>query len=430
VKSEPTGSQIPQNTGFPCLKKDVERVRISARGEMKKIIYLALIIIVLLCCVHKQEKVERIIEDGVEVIVNHSEPYKIKGEPSTLHLEEEFTIDTGRDEIAEIGVTDIEDFDVDSQGNIYFFQKWESDENLVYKFDKNANFVTTFGKRGQGPGEIEYPLYQYITNQDEILIQDESKFKLFVFDRNGVLIEEACKDLKIKINRDPKTVYTSFSFIPLENGNYLAYGWRFDFSTKHRFDLLLLFNSKLEKLKELDKCDYGKTIAFSLRKVKYTPRVFICQVSDKRIYVGHENRGYEILIYDLDANLVKKIRKEYNPVDVPNEFKEFWRANIGRYEDRLDFPDNMPPFHYFFLDDEGRLYVKTYEKGDKQNEYIHDIFNSDGIFIARESIAGYGGWVYPGITLNRAKARNNRIYCIREKENGYKELIVYGMKWE
>jgi len=57
---------------------------------MKKIIYLALILTILLCCVHKQEKVERIIEDGVEVIINHLEPYKIKGEPSTLNLEEEF----------------------------------------------------------------------------------------------------------------------------------------------------------------------------------------------------------------------------------------------------------------------------------------------------------------------------------------------------
>ncbi len=90
----------------------------------------------------------------------------------------------------------------------------------------------------------------------------------------------------------------------------------------------------------------------------------------------------------------------------------------------------MPPFHYFFLDDEGCLYVKTYEKGDKQNEYMQDIFNSDGIFITRRRIAGYGKWIYPGIALDRAKAKNNRLYCIREKESGYKELVVYKMNWE
>ena len=132
----------------------------------------------------------------------------------------------------------------------------------------------------------------------------------------------------------------------------------------------------------------------------------------------------------MEGNLVKKIRKEYNPADVPNEFKESWLANIGRYKDRLVFPDKMPPFHYFFLDDEGRLYVKTYEKGPNKDEYIHDIFNTDGIFIARKSMAGYGRWIYPALSINRAKAKNHRFYCIREKENGYKELVVYRMKWE
>jgi len=148
------------------------------------------------------------------------------------------------------------------------------------------------------------------------------------------------------------------------------------------------------------------------------------------IYASNEKRGYEILVYDLDGNLLKKIRKEYKPADVPDEFKENWLINSGPYKDKLFFPNKMPPFHYFFLDDAGHLYVKTYEKGNKQNEYMHDIFNSDGLFIARVSMAGYGSWIYPGIALNRAKAKKNRFYCIREKESGYKELVVYKINWK
>lgn len=66
----------------------------------------------------KQEQVERYMEDGVEVVVNPLELYKIKGEPSTLFLEEIFTIDTERDDVAEVGLTDIWSVDVDSEGNI------------------------------------------------------------------------------------------------------------------------------------------------------------------------------------------------------------------------------------------------------------------------------------------------------------------------
>ena len=127
---------------------------------------------------------------------------------------------------------------------------------------------------------------------------------------------------------------------------------------------------------------------------------------------------------------MRKIRKEYTPADVPDEFKENWLVNIGRWKDKLYFPAKMPPYHYFFFDDEGRLYVKTYENGNKQNEYMHDIFSSQGIFIARASMAGYGSWIYPQIRLNRAKAKNKRFYCIKEKENGFKELAVYKMNWE
>jgi hypothetical protein len=61
---------------------------------------------------------------------------------------------------------------------------------------------------------------------------------------------------------------------------------------------------------------------------------------------------------------------------------------------------------------------------------MHDIFNSDGLFITRKSMVGYGRWIYPDVSLDRAKAKNNRFYCIREKENGYKELVVSKMRWE
>ena len=80
-------------------------------------------------------------EDGVEVIVNHLEPYKIKGEPSTLQLEEEFRIDTERDEIAEVGLTDIKLFEVDSESNVYFLNLQRS-EYAIFKFDRKGNSCT------------------------------------------------------------------------------------------------------------------------------------------------------------------------------------------------------------------------------------------------------------------------------------------------
>ena len=152
---------------------------------MKKlciILPLALILCLMVCCKKKEVYVERIMEDGVEVIINHLEPYKIEGKPSSLQLEEIFTIDTENDEIAEIGLTDIQAFDIDSEGSIYLFQNHVPTENLVYKFDKNANFVTSFGTMGQGPGEMPFPIFLPITKKDEIQIKDNRKPLLFFFE--------------------------------------------------------------------------------------------------------------------------------------------------------------------------------------------------------------------------------------------------------
>jgi hypothetical protein len=387
---------------------------------MKKLFYLIIILFLFVCCGPKQDEVERIIEDGVEVVINHLEPYKIKGELYTLTLDEEFTIDTERDKIAEIGLTDINGFDIDSEGNFYFFQEREYDENLIYKFDKTGNFVNTFGKRGQGPGEIQYPIFSGVDKKNEILIQDSNRPRFFVFDRNGNLTKEV--DLGSEIE-------SSLVFCPLENNNYLSFGLVLDQQDRHFYDIAQLYNSKFEVLKELDKCDYGPVLSLT-PSFKGTPRIFMCRISDEMIYLGHENRGYEILVYDTEGNLVRKIRKEYVPTEVPDEFKENWYRSMGRYKDKLYFPNKMPPFHYFFFDDEGRLYVKTYEKGNKEDEYMHDIFNSEGIFIARVSLPGYGNWILPQISLNRAKIKDNRFYCIRKKESGYKELVVYKMNGE
>ena len=122
---------------------------------MRKLILLSLSISIFIHCGPKQDKVERYIEDGVEVIVNHLDPYKIKGEPSNLILDKEFTIDTESEEMAEIGLSYILSFDVGSEGSIYF-RALKNQDYLVFKFDKNGNFIKRFGQKGQG-----YPPFCY-----------------------------------------------------------------------------------------------------------------------------------------------------------------------------------------------------------------------------------------------------------------------------
>jgi hypothetical protein len=110
---------------------------------MKKIICLFLSLCMFSMCGPKRDKVERKIEDGVEVVLNHLEPYRIGG-ANSLRLEEIFKIDTEDEEILNLGIPDIFGFEVNSDGEIFILRNVTGEGDFVYKFDSGGKFVKSF----------------------------------------------------------------------------------------------------------------------------------------------------------------------------------------------------------------------------------------------------------------------------------------------
>lgn len=390
---------------------------------MKKYFYLFLALCALFCCGSKQEKVEKIIEDGVEVVVNQLDPYRLKDDLSTLNLERILTIDTEDDAIAAQGVTDIYLFDVDAEGNVYILRPPTSPGDLVFKFSEDGGFMTSFAPMGQGPYEVEYPNGILTVGNDRIWILEQPKRKYLVFDLDGKGIAQK------RLNMD----YDDIAL--LKNGTYLvSQTQQEDMKAKYFPIILSLYDPEFQKIRELDRFEkyWNRLIATTLQEkiVCGIELIFFGKPQDERIYVGNSERGYEILVFDLEGRLLRKIRKEYSPVPVAQEYKDKYLKDIEsfmpEYAKKIYFPEHWHPFHSFFLDDEGRLYVMTYEPGINPGEYMFDIFSKDGVFIARMSLSvhhwGYG-------SLN-ARVRGKQLYVVQEKENGYKRLMVYRMKWE
>jgi hypothetical protein len=70
----------------------------------------------------------------------------------------------------------------------------------------------------------------------------------------------------------------------------------------------------------------------------------------------------------------------------------------------------------------------TPEESGIPGEHIYDVFNTGGIFVSRISL---GNTIWLSVVgIKFATAKNRRLYCLREKESGYKELVVYNMRWE
>jgi hypothetical protein len=360
-------------------------------------------------------------ENGVEVVVNHLQPYKIKGEPAVLTLEQEFMIDTENAGLSRAGLVDVKQFDADSQGNIYLFQVAQKNEPLVFKFDREGNFVKCFGQVGQGPGEIQFPAYQRINRRDEISIWDSGGLKLVIFDREGRVLKE--NRLEVKTWNMPGGLQL------LENGNYLI---REPVPADNFFEIkICLFSPDFRRLGEFGK--YRLQDPMSAANVNAYPRMVILGSSSSRIYVGNNGPDYDIATYDLEGHRLRKIRKEYQPVKVPLGLKKEILSGLGQnpLKNKVVFREFMPVFQYFFTDAEERLYVVTSEKNPEEGQHIADIFNKNGIFIAKKAL-GYYDFIkslWMGQELG-ILAKNNRLYCLGEKEaSGYKQLFVYRATW-
>ncbi len=380
---------------------------------MKKLINLILIFQIFSFCAPKQEKIEKIIEDGVEVIVNHLEPYQIKGEPITFSLEEELLIDTEKEDLAGLGIGGIEEGDVDAEGNIYLASREQ-----IFKFDNEGSFVQTIGQIGQGPGEFQRIRGVRITNSGELSFYDSGNAKFLLFNSDGTLKKEIKKTSGI----------FSFIGIYLDNGYYLLREREENKPKKgqRRFQYALL-NRDFKKIINLEPSFFIELPDMSDR-FNLMSYLIWCEVINDKIFVSSNMKEeLEIEVYNTQGELLKKIRKT-GRIKISNDFKEEylerWKRapawEIYDIKNKHYFPDYFPSFKMFWVDEEGRIFVETYEKGENEGESIIHIFNPEGIFVGCKSLKDAAA----------RKFKNNRLYCIYRKESGFEELVAYKVKWE
>ncbi len=356
----------------------------------------------LVCCTPKQDEVERINEDGVEVVLNHRDPYTIPG-AKTFAVEKTLTIDTENDEIAGLGLTDISHMDVDSAGKI-FIANLSATNDCIFKFNEDGQFVSAFGDRGEGPGEFQSLLHMEISDLDEIIVTDRGK--VVAFSNAGEFIKE------FRIDREYQKI------IPLNKDKYLAIAVKLQEDFSQSFQAILC-SSELEELKILDSTTIGSFM--KMDKVNIIPTLLYWETSKDSIFTGNTNE-YEIRVFDFIGKMVRRIRKRHEDVILTEADKEGYRQRIQSYppeiKDSFFIPETYPPFRNIVALSDNRLFVQTYEEP-KKGTFVYDIYNPEGIYINRVEFEGVP-----------VKFHGESVYCLNEKSSGYIELAIYKIIWK
>ena len=361
-----------------------------------------LMLSLLVCCAPKQDEVERVIEDGIEVVLNHTEPYVISG-AKTFTVEKILTLDTENDEIAGLGLTDINDIGVDSEGQI-FVSNLRAPGECIFIFNEEGRFVTAFGNRGQGPGEFQRLLHMAVNDLDEIIVTDRGK--VVVFSNDGEFTKE------FRIDSEYMRI------VPLNRDRYLAIAVKLQEDLSQSFQAILC-SSALEELEILDSTTIGSFI--KMDKVNIIPTILHWETSRDLIFTGNSDE-YEIRVFDFSGKPVRKIRKEYEAVLLTEDGKEGYRQQIQNYppeiKNRFFIPEIYPPFRNIVVLNDNRLFVQTYDEP-KEGASIFDIYSPEGIYINSVEFEGVPVEFY-----------GENVYCRNEKASGYIELVVYKMVWE
>ncbi|NIM57694.1 MAG: 6-bladed beta-propeller [Candidatus Aminicenantes bacterium] len=341
--------------------------------------------------------------DEVKVVKNPKKPAPSKGALTKMMLEEEFRIGEGESE--EEMFSEITSVAVDNDGNIYILDR---KEKKVKVFDSTGKFVRKFGKQGQGPGEMNIPIFVQISPNNELVVEDVVNRKLMFFSFEGEFLKSISTAKAaglVAIVIDSKANLIGQAVVPAE---------------KKLIREVKKYDKDLNPLFTIDTLDFTNLIEGKINP--YRLNSFYVLGKEDNIIYGYPE-GYEIEIYNPEGKLIKRILKEYDPVKITkkdqDEFMERFPAEAAVIKDRIEFPKSFPAYQSFSHDNQGRLFVRTFEKGKKEREYYFDVFDEEGVYIAKMPLD-----VEPRIW------KGEKLYAVKENEDGFQILICFRIRWE
>ncbi|MFQ6108748.1 MAG: 6-bladed beta-propeller [Candidatus Aminicenantales bacterium] len=331
--------------------------------------------------------------DGVQVIMNPKEPLFPGG---FLSVVEELNI--GKKEgPEEYRFSMVRSLDVDVQEQIYVL---DSKESIIRVYDREGHHLRSFGKPGQGPGELERP--RGISIYDSQVLVAEIGRKLSVFSLEGEFIRRiSTKEYWVLSARCDSAGNIIVTEGHLDPDKPLYRVLKFD------PEMNLLFKIAESPAPNAVK-GFNPFMAVSYWTVDYHDCITYGYPAD-----------YTIQVFSPEGKLLRKIRREYDPVPISEEEKKEFLREERPPQIKITFSKYHSAFRRFLIDEEGRLYVQSWEKDPQSGHYFYDVFDPEGRYLTRVPLKGRPVVCYRG-----------KLYSIDEDEEGYPLVKRYRLIWQ
>jgi len=282
------------------------------------------------------------------------------------------------------------DVALDNDGNIYVL---DSGNFRVQKYDPNGMFLKTFGKKGQGPGELENPSALSIDAENNILVNDKGVIEY---------LDQSGKEFK-RITLDPPAnnthILTPSKFISGRTGLSFA---------PEILPLLNIFDQNGSQLSE-----FGEPVEHNIPMANNNENNINYAFDNKsNIYLTFRSKN-RIEKFSIDGKLLYTMTRQLKFDPIPAKYKSrIIREDFPPVYSVEQWPDIFTKG--IGIDDKDRLWVITMN-GPESVEF--EIYDPEGILL------GYIPWV--GI-YNSSILRiiNNRMFFIDRTE----DMAVYEYK--
>jgi len=293
--------------------------------------------------------------------------------------------------------------DVDDKGRVFLLDRITA---AITVFGPDGRRIMSFGRKGQGPGEAQMPLFVK-GRGEELFVFDSLGRKMIILSKQGAFLRQMDSRARFKpVGIDSNGLYLGLVALapaPIGGGELNQYDAEFH---------LVRSIFRVEP-------DYAQ--GEKKEMIIGKPRLCGALSAEDEVFWSYPDR-YEIRVLDSTGRLVRIIQNRDPKPPMTSRDKAFYGNEYRDFPGTLKFLDAWPALEDLSLEPKGRLLVRTCARSDgPSSPAVYDIYDREGRHLARQPLAARidGTSVWWG----------GKLYSLEESEEGFNRVVRYAVAW-